>query len=344
MSRCSSPSTCAKPLEQECADRAPVGRYLLFVDGDVEASPDRNDARGEAGGRARSALEADIRAGRFVLTASLGTLKGIDGPLLRQRLRDLRSRFRFVKFGDNPRARARPSPWAAATVAIDEGLEPVVHVTCRDRNRLAIAADLLGGRMLGVHNVLCLRGDEIEVSDDDRARAVRDVDVVELIRLAGEVGEGDYFLLAACDPEAGATASHFARLADKLAAGALVLETQPVFEPDRFATWLDRLREAGMDAPVLVDLFVVTRPEQAASLRDVPFITVPEWLEDRLRRDEAAGVALAAEIVAAVRDLPGVAGCHLSSFGGLAEPPLQIADHLGFDASDASSGGPRVRA
>jgi hypothetical protein len=61
-------------------------------------------------------------------------------------------------------------------------------------------------------------------------------------------------------------------------------------------------------------------------------ITVPEWLEDRLRRDEAAGVALAAEIVAAVRYLPGVAGCHLSSFGGFAEPPLQIADHLGFDA------------
>ena len=85
--------------------------------------------------------------------------------------------------------------------------------------------------MLGVHNVLCLRGDEIEVSDDDRARAVRDLDVVELIRLAGEVGEGDYFLLAACDPEAGATASHFARLAEKLVAGALVLETQPNFEP-----------------------------------------------------------------------------------------------------------------
>jgi hypothetical protein len=90
-----------------------------------------NDARGEGGRRARSALEADIRAGRFVLTTSLGTLKGIDGPLLRQRLRDLRSRFRFVKFGDNPRARARPSPWAAAAVAIDEGLEPVVHQVAR---------------------------------------------------------------------------------------------------------------------------------------------------------------------------------------------------------------------
>jgi 5,10-methylenetetrahydrofolate reductase len=280
----------------------------------------------------RSALEADIRAGRFVLTASLGTLKEIDGRQLRERLRDLRSMFRVVKFGDNPRARPRPSPWAAAAVAIEEGLEPVVHVTCRDRNRLAIAADLLGGRILGVPNVLCLRGDEIGVSDDDRAREVRDLDVVELIRLVGEVGEGDYFVLAACDPEAGAAPSYFERLAKKLAAGALVLETQPIFEPGRFALWLDRLREAGIDTPVLVDVFVVTRPEQVASLRDVPFIAVPDWLEERLRRDDAAGVALAAEIAAAVRDLPGVAGCHLSSFGGLAEPPLEVAERLGYRA------------
>ena len=286
----------------------------------------------EASTEPRSALEADIRAGRFVLTASLGTLKGFDGSLLRHRLRDLRSRFRIVKFGDNPRARARPSPWAAAAVAIEQGLEPVVHVTCRDRNRLAIGADLLGGRMLGVRNVLCLRGDEIDVSDDDRAGEVRDLDVVDLIRLAGEVGEGGYFLLAACDPEAEATASQFARLADKLAAGALVLETQPIFEPERFATWLGRLREAGIEAPVLVDVFVVTRPEQVALLREVPFIAVPDCLEDRLRRVEAAGIALAAEIVAAVRDLPGVAGCHLSSFGGVADAPLQVADRLGFDA------------
>jgi methylenetetrahydrofolate reductase (NADPH) len=286
----------------------------------------------EASERPRSALEADIRAGRFVLTASLGTLKGFDGSVLRHRLRDLSSRFRIVKFGDNPRAQARPSAWAAAAIALEEDLEPVVHVTCRDRNRLAIAADLLGGRMLGVRNVLCLRGDEIDVSDDDRAGEVRDLDVVELIRLAGDVGEGGYFLLAASDPEAGATASQFARLADKLAAGALVLETQPIFEPERFATWLGRLREAGIAAPVLVDVFVVKGPEQVAALREVPFIAVPGWLEDRLRRDEASGIAIAAEIVAAVRDLPGVAGCHLSSFGGLAEPPLQIAERLGFDA------------
>lgn len=291
----------------------------------------------EASQGPRSALEADIRAGRFVLTASLGTLKGFDGSVLRQRLRDLRDRFRIVKFGDNPRARARPSPWAAAAIAIEEGLEPVVHVTCRDRNRLAIAADLLGGRMLGVRNVLCLRGDEIDVSDDGRAGEVRDLDVVELIRLADEVGEGEYFLLAACDPEAGATASQFARLADKLAAGAVVLETQPIFEPERFAAWLGRLREAGIEAPVLVDVFVVTRPDQGASLREVPFIAVPDWLEDRLRRDEASGIGLAAEIVASVRHLPGVAGCHLSSFGGLAEPPLQIAERLGFDAHEGPS-------
>ena len=130
---------------------------------------------------------------------------------------------------------------------------------------------------------------------------------------------------------AGATASHFARLAEKLEAGALVVETQPIFDSDRFATWLERLHETGIGAPVLVDIFLITRPEQVGLLCEVPFIAVPDWLEDRLRRDDSAGTMLAAELVAAVRDLPGVAGCHLSSFGGRAEPPLQVADLLGFD-------------
>jgi 5,10-methylenetetrahydrofolate reductase len=104
----------------------------------------------------RSGLAEAIGAGRFVLTTGLGTLGGITREELLKRLRVAKEGFAFVKFGDNPRARARPSPWAAAAVALAEGLEPVAHLTCRDRNRLALESDLIGGRLLGVRNVLCL--------------------------------------------------------------------------------------------------------------------------------------------------------------------------------------------
>jgi 5,10-methylenetetrahydrofolate reductase len=139
---------------------------------------------------------AEAVPGRRVLTVSLGTLPRPDGADLRRKLREIRDVFDFVKFGDNPRARARVSPWAAAAVALGQGLAPIVHVGCRDRNRLALQSDLLGGRLLGVRNVLCLRGDEIEVSDQPETPAVRDLDLVDLIGLAAD----NFCVFAACDP------------------------------------------------------------------------------------------------------------------------------------------------
>src|ERR671923_1241063 len=212
--------------------------------------------------------------------------------------------FDFVKFGDNPRARARVSPWAAAAVALAEGVEPIVHVGCRDRNRLALQSDLLGGRLLGVRNVLCLRGDEIEVSDQREVRAVRDLDVVDLIGLAAD----DFCVLAACDPAVEMSDDHAARLRSKIAAGAKLIETQPVFDPDSFARWLRELGEAGVNVPVLVDVSVVTTRAEAELLDRIPYVAAPPDLPARLGRDPGAGIALAAELVAVLFGVHGVAG------------------------------------
>ena len=182
--------------------------------------------------------------------------------------------------------------------------------------------------MLGVRNVLCLRGDEVELSDEPDARAVHHLDVVDLIRLASRVGEGELYLLAGCDPNAGASDSHFARLRQKLDAGASVLEAQPVFDGARFADWLTRLRQAGIDAPLLVDISVVTTPGEARLLERIPFIRPPEALEARVRRDRLAGIALATEVARAVRELPGVAGCHISSLRGDPEAALAVAERI----------------
>jgi 5,10-methylenetetrahydrofolate reductase len=261
---------------------------------------------------------------RPVLTVSLGTLPRPDGADVRRKLREIRDAFDFVKFGDNPRARARVSPWAAAAVALAEGVEPIVHVGCRDRNRLALQSDLLGGRLLGVRNVLCLRGDEIEVSDQPEARAVRDLDVVDLIGLAAE----DFCVLAACDPAVEMSYEHAARLRTKVAAGAGLLETQPVFDPARFARWLRQLREAGIDVPVLVDVSVVATPAEAELLDRIPYVAAPPDLPARLERDPDAGIALAAELVARLVELDGVAGCHLSLIGGDPAAPLAVLERL----------------
>jgi 5,10-methylenetetrahydrofolate reductase len=217
------------------------------------------------------------------------------------------------------------SPWAAAAVALSEGVEPIVHVSCRDRNRLALKSDLLGGRLLGVRNVLCLRGDEIEVSDDPEARPARDLDVVELIRL----GAPDFCVLAAVDPALGLGGEQLARLRTKIEAGARLLETQPVFELEPFARWLAELHASGIHVPVLVDVSVVATPTEAELLERIPYVAAPPRLADRLARDPRAGIALAAELVAGLLDLDGVAGCHLSPLGGEPVTALAVLEQAG---------------
>ena len=255
---------------------------------------------------------------------SLGTLPRPDVADVRRKLRDIRDAFDFVKFADNPRARARVSPWAAAAVALAEGVEPIVHVGCRDRNRLALQSDLLGGRLLGVRNVLCLRGDEIEVSDLPEARAVRDLDVVDLIGLAAE----EFCVLGAVDPLVGTSEEHVARLRAKIAAGARLLETQPVIELDTFARWLRQLREAGITVPVIADVSLVATPAEAELLERIPYVAAPPHLSARLGRDPGAGIAIAAELVAGLLELEGVAGCHLSPMGGDPEIALAVLQRL----------------
>ena len=225
-----------------------------------------------AAGGARSFVE--VAADRQVLTVSLGTLQGMGAEDLRRKLGDLSEAFAFVKFGDNPRARARVSPWAAAALALDVGVEPIVHAGCRDRNRLALQSDLLGGRLLGVRNVLCLRGDEMEVSDQPEARAVHDLDVT-----------------------------------------------------DRWRAWLS---ESGVDVPLLVDVAVVTTvpvPE-AELLERIPYVAAPPDLAAWMRRDPGAGVVRAAELIAGLLELDGVAGCHVSLLGGDPAAELSVVERL----------------
>jgi methylenetetrahydrofolate reductase (NADPH) len=267
--------------------------------------------------------------GRFVVTGELVPPRSGDPAVVRRAARRLRGLVDAVNVTDNATARVGMTPLAAAILAAGEGLEPVLQLTCRDRNRLALTADLLGAHALGIRAVLCLSGDPMEVGRTG-AKPVFDLDAVGLARLATELGQGRAPGGSVIDPPArflvgvaeapGADPSDGARLAAKAAAGASFVQTQPVYDAAQFAAWLDRLAARGLPGRVAI-MAGVLPPASAAQLERfaaLPGWAVPDAVLARMRaaRDQRAeGITLAAEMVQAVRDLPAVRGVHLMGLG-----------------------------
>jgi 5,10-methylenetetrahydrofolate reductase len=270
-----------------------------------------------------------LHGGHFVVTGELVPPRSPDPEPVRRAARQLRGLVDAANVTDNATARVGMSPVAAAVLAAAEGLEPVLQLTCRDRNRLALTAELLGAHALGVRAVLCLSGDPVEVGGTG-AKPVFDLDAVGLVRLATELTAGrgpggeriapPAELLVGVAEAPGADPSGGARLAAKVAAGARFVQTQPVYDVAAFAGWLDRLAARGLPERVAI-LAGVLPPASAAQLERfarLPGWSVPAATLRRMRaaRDQRAeGIALAAEAARAVRDLPGVRGIHLMGLG-----------------------------
>jgi 5,10-methylenetetrahydrofolate reductase len=270
--------------------------------------------------------------GRFVVTGELVPPRSVDPGLVRRAARRLRGLVDAVNVTDNATARVGMTPLAAAMLAASEGLDPVLQLTCRDRNRLGIRA------------VLCLSGDPMEVGATG-AKPVFDLDAVGLARLATDLGQGRAPGGTPIDPPArflvgvaeapGADPSGGARLAAKADAGATFAQTQPVYDVAQFAAWLDRLAARGLPDRVAI-LAGILPPTSAAQLErfaTLPGWSVPDAVLARLRaaRDQRAeGIALAAEMVQAVRALPGVRGVHLMGLGPTSGVPevVHAADLL----------------
>ena len=279
-----------------------------------------------------------LEAGRFVVTGELVPPRSADPGVVRRDARRLRGLVDAVNVTDNATARVGMTPLAAAMLAAGEGLDPVLQLTCRDRNRLALAADLLGAHALGVRAVLCLSGDPMEVGRTG-AKPVFDLDAVGLARLATDLGQGRAPGGTTVDPPApflvgvaeapGVDPSDGARLAAKADAGASFAQTQPVYYAAQFATWLDRMAARGLPDRVAI-LAGILPPTSAAQLERfaaLPGWSVPGAVLDRMRaaRDQRAeGITLAAEMTQAVRDLPGVRGVHLMGLGPTSGVPEVI--------------------
>ena len=224
---------------------------------------------------------------------------------------------------DSSRARVAMAAIPAAVLVRDAGVEPIVQVTGRDRNRIAIQADLLGAAALGLPNFLFMSGDDPKQGNHPDAVNVQDLNGIELVRAAASLRAGrflngdvvkhppQYFIGATASP---AAPRDVERTLEKIAAGAQFIQTQPVFDPAPFSQWLMEIRRRDKTVAILAGVLVLRSADQAESLAKVPGIALPDPIRARMNataNGEAEGIAIAIETVRALRALPGVNGVHL---------------------------------
>ena len=274
-------------------------------------------------------LRQKIESGRFIVTAELGPPQSSHGDVIRKKATYFRDVVDGVNITDNQAAIVRLSSIASAKIALDEGLEPIVQMTCRDRNRIAIQSDLLGASALGLQNVLCLTGDYPSFGNHPESRPVFDLDSIQLIGMLNRMVGGaflsgepmkvypDFFIGGAANPFADPLAFRVIRLGKKIRAGARFIQTQPVFDLNRFAEWMGCVREYGFHerTAILAGVMPVKSVNALLYLKEqVPGMRVGETY---IRRMEDAqdpkeeGVRMAVEIVRALREMEGVRGVHL---------------------------------
>ncbi len=278
-------------------------------------------------------LEDGLRSGLPVVTCEIATGDGADPGEVVRRARLVRDHVDAVNVPDNTAGVVHMSALAAAAILAREGVEPILHVTCRDRNRLALQSDLLGASALGVRNVLCLTGDHMVHGDHPGAKPVFDLDSIQLVGLAQVLRHGRYLsgreITPAPDLFPGAVENPFAppydfrpvRVQKKVEAGARFIQTQIIYNVERFEAFMEKVRDLGLDrrVSILAGVAPLRSARSARAMRDrVPGMEVPEAIvrrmdgagSDRSRREEE-GLRICVEIIERVRGIRGVAGIHL---------------------------------
>jgi 5,10-methylenetetrahydrofolate reductase len=262
----------------------------------VDAAVTKESQNGYLAG---SNLERVLRAGHFAVTAELGPPQSADGENIREKAAMLKGACDAVNITDNQTAIVRMSSIGAGTIVVQEGLEPVIQMTCRDRNRLAIQSDLLGAHALGMRNLLCLTGDHQGFGNHPTAKNVFDIDSLQLVQLVTQMRDQSIFQCG--DPFkgpeprffVGAAAAPFAdpidfrpyRLAKKVRAGADFIQTQLVYDVPAFERYMEKVRELGLHEQtyILAGVGPLKSPGMARYMKNnVPGILVPDELIQRM--------------------------------------------------------------
>jgi methylenetetrahydrofolate reductase (NADPH) len=292
---------------------------------------------------AGSNLEKVLRSGQFVVTGELGPPQGWKREDIERKVKLLKGIVDAVNLTDNQTAIVRMSSIAAGRILIENGLEPIIQMTCRDRNRLSMQSDLLGAYALGIRNILSLSGDHQKFGNHPSAKNVHDIDSLQLIQVIRGLGSGTFqcgdkvvggpmpmLVGAAANPFGDPFEFRPVRLAKKVAAGAHFIQTQLIYDMDRFRKFMEKVVEMGLHEKVCILAGVGPLKSSGAAkyMRDkVPGMIVDDYYvnemeravaglpkEDKAGRRDAwqkRGIELCVEQIQQVREIKGVAGIHL---------------------------------
>ncbi len=284
------------------------------------------------GYKSGSNLEKVLKAGHFAFTGECGPPKGANVEHLNEKMEPLRGMVDAINVTDNQTAVVRMSSAAASTLMVQAGLEPNFQMVCRDRNRLAMQADILGVYALGIRNMLCLSGDHQMAGNHPESKNVFDIDSMQLIAMVRKMrDEGKFlngedidvppklFIGAASNPFGDPVDFRVYRLANKIAAGADFIQTQCIYNMARFREFMKRAVDMGLTEKCYI-LAGVT-PLKSAGMakymaKSVPGMDVPEDLIKRIQgagkgKMAEEGIKFAIEQIEEFKEMKGVAGVHL---------------------------------
>ncbi|MHC4412798.1 MAG: methylenetetrahydrofolate reductase, partial [Planctomycetota bacterium] len=281
--------------------------------------------------KSASRLEKVFAAGKFAVTAELGPPQNASPDAIKKKTQYCLGNVDGANITDNQTAIVRMSSIASAAIVLSCGIEPIVQMVCRDRNRIAMQSDILGAAALGVKNILCLSGDHQKFGNHPETKNVFDLDSMQLIAMVkkmrddkrffsgGDIKEHEprLFIGAAANPFADPFEFRVVRLAKKIEAGADFIQTQCVFDIDKFAKWMELVVKEGLHKKVYI-LAGLTPVRSAKALQymknNVAGMSIPDELIRRMESAEDTkeeGVRICLEMIEKVKNIEGITGIHL---------------------------------
>ncbi len=295
----------------------------------------------------KSNLQKMFEEGKFVVTAEIGPPMTSDAETVRKKAEEIKDFVDAANVTDNQTAIVRMSSIAASVISQTEGVEAVLQMTCRDRNRIAIQSDLLGAYALGLKNLLCLSGDHQTFGNNPQSKNVYDIDSIQLIKGIRRLQDEGIFMSGSkckAPPKffVGATANPFAdpeelqliRLEKKIDAGAQFIQTQAIYDLERFDRWMEKVRSLGIHERAYIEAgILVNKSLKSIQMTQlVPGMDVPDELVTRMAKaenKEAMGIEMALEFIDNLRKIKGVSGIHIMAVGWESIVPT-IVEKAGF--------------
>jgi methylenetetrahydrofolate reductase (NADPH) len=282
--------------------------------------------------KTKSNLERVLSAGHFAVTAEIGPPQSADPEVIRKKAKILNGYVDAFNVTDGQTAVVRMASWAACLIGKELGLDPIVQMTCRDRNRIALQMDILGISALGISNVLCLTGDHQKFGNHPQAKGVYDVDSVQLIKIVKDMRdekkfqngeqmayEPRLFIGAAENPFADPFEFRVLRLKKKVEAGADFIQTQIVYNVEKFKNWMKMVCDMGLNEKVkiLAGVSPIKSIGAAKYMKTkIPGMDVPDEIITRLQgvpKDQVPkeGIRICVDIINQLKEIKGVAGVHI---------------------------------